>query len=296
MPVRADDAGMTGMSLRRRARGDFPQGTRKNPAPTVNAWRERAVAPAAHPLRMARDLLQSIQEQVMTTATLTYTDVRLRDAVMRQLEWDPEVDASAIGVAAHRGTVTLTGFVNTYSDKLEAERAAKRVYGCRAVANEIEVRLKVGRTDVDIAEDAVRALALRNVPSTVQAAVHGGYVTLTGAVPWIFQKLNAAGAVRHLPGVKGMHNHIVVEPLAIPGDVRRRIVTALHLNADVDARHIDVKVSGQTVTLSGAVATWLQNDAAEQAAASVPGIANVDNQIVVESFHEAKSADMDDIC
>jgi osmotically-inducible protein OsmY len=232
----------------------------------------------------------------MTTATLTDTDVRLRDAVMRQLEWDPEVDASAIGVAAHRGTVTLTGYVNTYSGKLEAERAAKRVHGCRAVANEIEVRLKVGRTDVDIAEDAVRALVLRDVPPTVQAAVHGGYVTLTGVVPWIFQRLNAAGAVRHLPGVKGLHNHIVVEPLAVPADVRPRIVRALHLNADVDARHIDVRVSGHTVTLSGVVATWLQHDAAERAAAGAPGIANVENQIVVESFHDAKSADVDDIC
>jgi hypothetical protein len=86
-----------------------------------------------------------------------------RDAVMRQLDWDPEVEASAIGVAARNGTVTLTGFIDTYAGKLAAERAAKRVHGVRAVANDVEVRLRLERTDTDIAQDAVRALELRSM-------------------------------------------------------------------------------------------------------------------------------------
>ena len=97
----------------------------------------------------------------MATATMTDTDRRVKNAVWNELEWDPTVDASAIGVAAEGGSVTLTGYIDTYAGKLAAERAAKAVRGVRAVANDLEVRLSVERTDADIATDAARAFALR---------------------------------------------------------------------------------------------------------------------------------------
>jgi osmotically-inducible protein OsmY len=216
---------------------------------------------------------------------------------MRQLEWDPEVDASAVGVAAQYGTVTLSGFIDTYSGKLAAERAAKRVHGVRAVANDIEVRLRLDRTDPDIAQDATRALELRSMsPESVQAVVHHGHITLTGSVEWLYQKESAARAVGHIRGVRGVLNHIAVAPKAGVRDVRQRIVKALHQNADVDARHITVTVSGDTATLTGIVGTWLQRDSAERAAADAPGIAHVDNRIVVQSFHDSKMDDGDEIC
>jgi osmotically-inducible protein OsmY len=219
----------------------------------------------------------------MATTSLTGTDVRVRDAVLRQLEWDPEVDASAIGVAAKNGAVSLTGYINSYAAKLAAERAAKRVRGVRAVANDIEVRLKLERTDADIAQDAVRALELRStVPDNVQAVVHSGYVTLTGKGNWMFQKVSAEKAVRHIKGVRGERNHIDVVPLAAERDVRHRIVEALHRNADVDARHVTVSVSADVATLTGSVGTWLQRESAERAAAGAPGIKLVDNRIAVE--------------
>jgi len=233
----------------------------------------------------------------MTTASLTDVDVRVRDAVMRQLDWDPEVDASGIGVAAKNGTVALTGFIDSYAGKLAAERAAKLVHGVRAVANDIEVRLMLERTDVDIAQDAASALRLlSSVPEGVQAVVHNGHVTLTGKVVWLFQKRRAEKAVRHVRGVRSVLNRIDVAPPSPVRDVRYRIASALHRNADVDARHIAVSVYGDTVTLSGAVGTWLQRDAAERAAANAPGIVRVDNRIVVESFHDAKLDALDDIC
>jgi len=232
----------------------------------------------------------------VTTATLTDADVRVRDAVMRQLDWDPEVDASAVGVAAKNGTVTLTGFVDSYSGKLAAERAAKRVHGVRAVANDVEVRLRLERTDPDIAQDAARALELRSTIPDVQAVVHNGQVTLTGKVDWLFQKQSAEDAVRHIRGVRSVLNHISVAPRAAVHDVRHRIVKALHQHADVDARHITVTVSGDTATLTGTVGTWLQRDSAERAAANAPGIAQVDNRIIVQSFHDSKMDDWDEIC
>jgi osmotically-inducible protein OsmY len=219
----------------------------------------------------------------MATLTLTGTDVRTRDAVVRQLDWDPGLDSSAIGVAVKAGVVTLTGYIDTYAGKLAAERVAKRIRGVRAVANDIDVRLRLERTDSDVARDVARSLELRaGVPDTVQAAVHNGHVTLTGAVSWIAQKRNAEKAIRHLRGVRGIFNHIDVTPDRTHRDVRHRIVEALHRNADIDARHIAVTISGDIVVLTGMVRSWLQRESAEHAAASAPGIRWVDNRITVE--------------
>ena len=230
----------------------------------------------------------------MATASLTNVDIQVRDTVMHQLESDPEVDASAIGVTAKSGTVTLTGYINSYSGKLAAERAAKRVRGVRGVANDIEVRLKLERTDADIAADVVKALELHHtVPAAVQATVHLGHVTLTGTVDWMFQKHDAERAVQHIRGVHNVVNRITIAPGAVERDVRHRIVEALHRNADLDARHVRLTVAGDRATLTGTVGTWLQRDTAERAAADAPGIRAVDNRIIVEP---PKSTDEDEIC
>jgi osmotically-inducible protein OsmY len=231
----------------------------------------------------------------MSTASLTDTDVRVRDAVLRQLEWDPEVDAGGVGVAAKNGAVTLTGYIDNYSGKLAAERAAKRVRGVRAVANDIEVRLKLERTDADIAADVVRALQLRStIPDSVQAAVHKGHVTLTGKVDWLFQSRQAEKAVRQIRGVRHVINRITVAPRAVERDVRHRIAEALHRNANIDARHIGVAVSGDKAILTGSVGSWLQRESAERAAADAPGVVQVENRIVVEPT--SLDAVPDEIC
>jgi osmotically-inducible protein OsmY len=218
----------------------------------------------------------------MATITLTDTDLRLRNSVVKQLDWDPEVDASGIGVAAKEGVVTLTGSVSTYADKLAAERVAKTVRGVRGVANDLEVRLRVEFTDAEIAAEAVRALTLRhNVPPEVQVAVHDGYVTLTGTVTWLFQSQQAEKAVRHVKGARGVFNHITVRAVSTARDVRHRIVEALHRNADLDARHIEVAVEGNVATLRGAVSSYAQYETAARACAAAPGITRVDNRLQI---------------
>jgi osmotically-inducible protein OsmY len=218
----------------------------------------------------------------MTTASLTEADLRIRDAVMRQLDWDPEVDASAIGVAARDSVITLSGYVPDYPGKLAAERAAKRVRGVRGVANDIEVRRTFERNDSDIARDATRALELRTtVPPAVQLVVHNGRITLTGKVSWLFQRTAAEHAVRHVRGVLSVVNQIEISPSNVERDVRHRIVEALHRNADIDARHVVVTVDGNVARLTGRVGSWLQRESAERAAGSAPGITRVDDQIVV---------------
>jgi osmotically-inducible protein OsmY len=223
----------------------------------------------------------------MSTATLTDRDVRVRDAVLQQLAWDPAVDASGIGVTARGGAVTLTGSIHTYAGKLAAERAAKRVYGVRAVANDLEISLSVGRTDADIAADAATMLKLHNeVPESVQAAVHHGHVTLTGTVDWHYQRMQAEKVVRHIRGVRHVADRIMVVPRAAGRDLRRRISQALYRNATLDAKHIDVTVAGSVVHLKGTATSWQQREAAERAAYDAPGISMVDNQIVVDPPHD----------
>jgi osmotically-inducible protein OsmY len=230
----------------------------------------------------------------MANATVTAADARIRHAVTQQLEWDPTVEAGEIGVTAKNGAVTLTGFIDTYAGKLAAERAAKRVRGVRAVANDIAVRLKLERPDPDIARDAALALDLRGtIPESVQAVVHGGCVTLTGAVAWLFQRRDAEKAVRHVRGVRHVSNHITVAAQAMERDVRHHIVEALHRSADVDARQIAVTIAGTQATLSGEVRSWAQRDAAEHAAAQAAGVTDVINLIAVTP---PDSGEVSEIC
>jgi osmotically-inducible protein OsmY len=233
----------------------------------------------------------------MTTAALTGADVHLRDSVIRELDWDSEVDDSAIGVAAKDGVVTLTGFIDSYAAKLAAERVVKRIRGVRAVANDIIVRLKADVTDTDIAAAAARALKVRpGIPSNIQATVHNGHVTLTGHVEWLHQKEQAEVAVRYTTGVRSVVNQIGVAPKPVQRDVRRRIMQSLHRNADLDARHIDAVVADDVVTLTGTVSSWSQYEAAERGAGSAPGIRLVANQIRVVPQEPHEFEPPDEIC
>jgi osmotically-inducible protein OsmY len=232
----------------------------------------------------------------MTTASVTGTDIRVRGAVVRQLDWDPEVDASAIGVSAGDGVVTLTGFVDSYAEKLAAERVAKLIRGVRGVANDITVRQMVDRTDADIAHDAIVYLKTRPVLDTVQVAVHHGHLTLTGQVEWLLQKDAAERAVKHIRGLLGIFNHITVKPRSAQRDVQRRIVAALHHHADLDAQQIKVSVQDDSVVLTGTVTTWLKRDAAERAAGNAPGIARVENQLVVDPLEPHEVEPIDEMC
>jgi osmotically-inducible protein OsmY len=218
----------------------------------------------------------------MTTIALTATDLVVRDAVLQQLSWDSQVEASGIGVTAKDGAVTLTGYIDSYAGKLAAERAAKRVRGVRSVANEIQVRLRLERTDSDIAADAARALRMRiTLPESVQAMVHSGHITLTGTVSTLFQRAVAEKSVKHVLGVKGIVNRITVTQGTSDRDMKREIVRALHRDAEANARAIEVHVFGDVVRLTGEVQSWHEREAAERAAMHAPGITQVDNRITI---------------
>jgi osmotically-inducible protein OsmY len=213
------------------------------------------------------------------------TDKEIQQEVLRELEWEPQVNSTEIGVAVKDGIITLSGFVDSYVKKYNAERAAKRVYGVKAVANDLEVKLPSGaeRTDPEIAQAAVKALESRfMVPhDQIKVTVRNGWITLEGTVKWQFQKQAAESAVRQLTGVKGITNMIEVRPPVSAADVKAKIEEALRRSAELDARRITVETEGSKITLRGTVRAWAEREAAERAAWSAPGVTSVEDLITV---------------
>jgi len=205
--------------------------------------------------------------------------------VKEEFEWDPDLDASDIAVTVKDGVVTLAGFVKSYTDKYEAEAAAKRVAGVTGIANDIEVRLPSidERPDPDIARDAVGALKSQLPLSSehIKVVVKNGWVNLEGQVEWQYQKNTAESAVRRIKGVKGVTNMIQLKPRAQPAEIKRKIQDAFKRNAEIDANQIVVEANGSEVVLKGKVRSWVEREEAERVAWSAPGVTKVEDRIVV---------------
>lgn len=215
-------------------------------------------------------------------------DIDLRKDVLDELEWDPSIDATTIGVAIEDGIISLTGHVPSYANKTNAEKIVKRVHGVQAVANDIEVKLPVTgtRDDTDIARSAVNALEWNvSVPKNrIKVGVTKGWVTLEGEVDWRYQKVAAEDAVRVLAGVRGVTNKVEVTTKGPRvEDIKSKIEASLKRNAEVDAKNIVVQTSEGRVTLSGTVRSWVEREDAVNAAWSAPGVNNVVDQIRIHA-------------
>lgn len=215
------------------------------------------------------------------------TDAEIQHDVQDELKWEPYLQASQIGVGVNHGIVTLSGEVDSYSKKLRAEEAAKRVSGVAAVVQEIDVKLSAfgKRTDADIAEAALNALKWNTIVphEKLQVKVENGWITLDGETEWEYEKTAARRSVEHLSGVKGVTNRVNVAPRTSSGEIKQKIHAAFVRSAAVDSEKIHVETNGNKVVLKGTVRSLAEKEEAENAAWLAPGVNSVENKIQVAS-------------
>jgi osmotically-inducible protein OsmY len=227
-----------------------------------------------------------MEQSMAPMITSLKTDAEIQQDVMDEIDWDPEVEVTDVGVEVDEGVVTLTGRVEHYATKTASERAAFRVDGVRAVANDIEIRpfWSKERTDTDIAMAASNVIQNNTtIPvDAIHIKVANHWVTLTGEVNWDYQRRAAENAVKRIHGVLGVMNSITVkQPVASASDVRTGIERALVRSAETDAGRITVNVTDGHVTLSGAVRSWAEKQEAEEVAWKAKGVTRVTDHIQI---------------
>lgn len=212
-------------------------------------------------------------------------DEEIARHVAEELRWTPDVDEQDIAVKVTDGVVTLSGFVKSLRECGVAERAAKRITGVRALANDLQVRAESdgGLTDPDLARAAADAIE-RELPwsaQLVRISVHDGEVTLEGTVDWAYQKSRAATAVSSIRGVKRVTNLINLHGKPLAADIHEQIAAAFKRSAQIDADSVQVDIDGDEVTLTGRVHSWAEHEAAAEIAWCAPGVKHVKNHICV---------------
>jgi osmotically-inducible protein OsmY len=192
------------------------------------------------------------------------SDSDIKRDVESELKWDPDIDPTDIGVSVKNGVVTLTGFVRSYLQKIEAEADAKRVTGVVGLANDIEVRLQSGseRPDPEIAREAVAAIKseLPYSHERFKVIVKNGWLTLEGDAEWNYQRERAYQAARRVRGVKGVTNLVSLKPRVAPSEIKAKIEEAFRRSAEIDAQRVTVEASGGEVTLKGSVRSWAERE------------------------------------
>ena len=211
-------------------------------------------------------------------------DKTLRQDVIDELNWDPSIDSANIGVAVDNGVVTLTGHVANYAQKFAAEKAAQRVKGVKALAQDIEVRYAGVQAHADD-QIAARAVSVLDwdviVPNAVKVKVSQGWITLSGEVDWEYQRRTAEADMRKLAGVKGVSNTITIKARVLPSDVSTKIHDALRRYADLEASGVRISIDAGKVKLEGKVHSWRERNAIEQAAWAAPGVKAVDDRVMI---------------
>ncbi|MEO6902742.1 MAG: BON domain-containing protein [Bacteroidia bacterium] len=211
----------------------------------------------------------------------------LQKDVQYAIKWEPLLNAAEIGVTAKDGIITLTGVVDSYSKKSEAEDAAKNVAGVKAVVEKLEIKFSNNygiKEDGEIAKEVLNAFKWKSsIPDDkIKVKVEKGWVTLEGELSWNYQRVAANEAVKNLLGVTGVTDNLKIKPESKDVIEKRQIEEAIARNWSINSKDIRVSVSGNKVTLIGSVNSWYQKDEAGRIAWNAPGVWNVDNELEIE--------------
>jgi osmotically-inducible protein OsmY len=214
------------------------------------------------------------------------SDIKIQEDVMEQLKWEPFLKSSEIGVAVKNGIVTLSGQVDSYSKKLAAENAAKKIAGVRAIAEDIQIGVSPTnrKTDTEIAEAVLNALKWHTMipDEKIKVKVEDGVVRLDGEVEWEYQRTQAKLVIEDLAGIRYVLNFIKVKPQISATEIRNKINSAFKRSALIDSGKITIEVIGSNVCLKGKVRSYAEKEDAENAVWNAPGVANVDNRLEIE--------------
>jgi osmotically-inducible protein OsmY len=215
------------------------------------------------------------------------SDSQIQKDVLEQLKWEPFLNASEIGVAVKNGVVTLSGNVDSYSKKITAENATKKIAGVKAMAEDIQIGVSpaYSKTDTEIAEAILNALKWHSAvqEEKIKIKVENGNVRLEGEVEWEYQRTSVRSAIEHLGGVRSVINLIAVKPKVKPSDIQQKISSAFHRSATIDAGKITADVTGAKVTLRGKVRSFAEKQDAENAAWNAPGVTIVESGLEIET-------------
>ncbi|PRX54655.1 BON domain-containing protein [Flagellimonas meridianipacifica] len=229
-----------------------------------------------------------------TDVKILKSDAEIKEDVLEELLWQPDIDETQIGVIVEDGVVTLTGVVDSYVKKSAAEKAIKGIAGVRAVADDIEIKYgnEYKRTDKEIAKAVANAMEWNpSIPEdNLNVTVREGWVFVSGEVNWGYQRNATKKTLEKLLGVRGVNvNQITIKQRVKPLDVQNKIINAFERAADIEAKGITVEVEGSTVTLRGKVHSIKEKEDAEKAAYKAPGVISVVNKLKVQ-FYPVKNA------
>lgn len=214
------------------------------------------------------------------------TDLEIQKDLVSQLAWEPFLKSSQIGISVKEGVVTLSGQVDSFAQKLHAEKAVFKVAGVRALAEDIHIGVSPAfkKTDAEIAASVLNALTWHSaVPQElIRVKVEDGIVTLEGEVEWEFQRNSAKNAVSPLLGVRHVNNLISIAPKVFITDVKSKISDALHRSASIDAEKVNVEVDGGRVILRGKVRSYAEKEDAEDAVWCAPGVTKLESYLEIE--------------
>lgn len=217
-------------------------------------------------------------------------DEEIRKNVIEEIQCDPQLTkiAPQIGVTVKNEVVTLSGTVDYYGEKLAAEKAAKRVKAVKVVAMDVEIKsagASDALTDPRIAEAVRHALTWHSAVNEdmINIKVEDGWVYLEGTVDWEYERQAAGKAIENIRGVKGVVNSVRIKEKNVEAnEIKKKIKAAFHRHATVDSGNILVSSTGSKVKLSGTVRSWTERKDAEDVAWSMPGVTEVDNELIIE--------------